>query len=310
MLQRVAVIAFNTYREAARARILHGLFALALATAGYATIVGQYASTSAMRVISDLGAASISLYSVVVAIIVSATSLYREVELKTIFPVIARPVWRSEYLVGKFLGAWTTLAVFILINSAALLLGLALMSDVALTRVLFVALLPLALTIGLAWRYPRSRLYLPLLFALCVFPLAYSQAGSAADDRQVVVIAALLTLFEVAIITAVSLLFAAFSSPFLTAVFSLGVFLVGRSADTLANMPARVFGESVKRGGELLVWCVPNLMVYVPPRPLLMGQTVDVDLGPYLAQAAGQALAWCAVLLIVASLIFQRRDFV
>jgi len=310
MFQRVAVIAFNTYREAARARILHGLFALALATAGYATVVGQYASTSAMRVISDLGVASISLYSIVVAIIIVSTSLYREVELKTIFPVLARPLGRSEYLIGKFLGAWLTLAVFIVINSAALLLGLAFMTDVGLSWVVLSALVPLAAALALAWRYPAARLTLPLVFAACVFPLAYQLADGAAGDRQVVVVGALLALLEVSVISAVSLVFAAFSSPFLTAVFSLGVFLVGRSADTLANMPERVFGETVKRAGELLVWCVPNLMVYVPPRPLMLGQTVDVELGSYLAAAAGQALAWSVALLVVASLIFRRRDFV
>ena len=43
MLQRVLVIALNTYREAVRARVLHGLFGLAVATGGYALVVGAYA---------------------------------------------------------------------------------------------------------------------------------------------------------------------------------------------------------------------------------------------------------------------------
>ena len=101
MITRVAVIALNAYREAVRARILHGLFALALATAGYALVVGAYASRSRMRVVSDLGSASISLYAIAVAVVLGATSLYRELELKTIFPILARPIRRSEYLVGN-----------------------------------------------------------------------------------------------------------------------------------------------------------------------------------------------------------------
>ena len=57
MLARVGVVAFNAYREAVRARILHGLFGVAIATAAYALVVGAYASQSQMRVVSDLGAA-------------------------------------------------------------------------------------------------------------------------------------------------------------------------------------------------------------------------------------------------------------
>src|SRR5689334_17723193 len=104
MLARVAVIALNTYREAVRARILHGLFAVALATTGYSVIVGAYTSKNQLRVVSDLGAASISLLSIIVAVVLGATSLYRELELKTLFPILTRPLSRTEYLIGKYLG--------------------------------------------------------------------------------------------------------------------------------------------------------------------------------------------------------------
>src|SRR4051812_34788435 len=104
MLARVAVVALNTYREAVRARILHGLFALALLTSGYSLVVGAYTAGNQLRVVSDLGAASVSLYSIIVAVVLGATSLYRELELKTLYPILARPVGRAEYLAGKYLG--------------------------------------------------------------------------------------------------------------------------------------------------------------------------------------------------------------
>src|SRR5688572_15885799 len=128
MLARISVIAFNTYREAVRARILHGLFALALATALYSMVISEFASRVAMRVVSDLGAASISVYGVVVAVVLAATSLYRELEQKTIFPILARPISRTEYLVGKYLGTWLTIVVFCAANCAVLLLQLAIMA--------------------------------------------------------------------------------------------------------------------------------------------------------------------------------------
>ena len=66
MLTRIGMVAFNTYRESVRARVLHGLFALALATGAYSLVVGAYAIKQGMRVVSDLGAASVSLYGIIV----------------------------------------------------------------------------------------------------------------------------------------------------------------------------------------------------------------------------------------------------
>jgi hypothetical protein len=55
---------------------------------------------------------------------------------------------------------------------------------------------------------------------------------------------------------------------------------------------------------------VPNLMIYVPPRPLLTGESAEVALWPYIGQAALHALGWSLLLLTAASLIFRRRDFI
>ena len=72
MLGRLAVVMLNTYREAVRARVLHGLFALALVTAGYCMVVGELSTGNAPRVLSNLGAASVALYGSAVAIVLSA----------------------------------------------------------------------------------------------------------------------------------------------------------------------------------------------------------------------------------------------
>jgi ABC-type transport system involved in multi-copper enzyme maturation permease subunit len=309
MLTRVFVVALNTYREAVRARILHGLFGLALATAGYSLVVGAFAVRAHMRVVSDLGAASISLYGIIVSVVLGATSLYRELELKTIFPILARPIRRWEYLVGKYLGTVLTLAIFIAANSGALLLALAYMAGKPLWVPLSVGG---ALTAGaalIAWRVPRTRSHVLMPWALALLIFGILLSSGAPDDRRVVIGSALLTLCEVGIVSAIATVFAAFSSPFLTAVFTFSVFIVGRSADTLAAMPARVFGEPIKRIGEFLSKVVPNLVYYVPARPQLTGEASGLSLQKYILIAAGQSLAWIVLLLALASLIFKRRDF-
>lgn len=309
MLSRIAVVAQNTYREAVRARVLHGLFALALATAGYSLLVGEFASRSRMRVVSDLGAASVSIYGIVVAVVLMATSLYRELELKTIFPILARPIRRGEYLTGKYLGTLLTVAVFVAANSGVLLAALGVMTDRSPGIVTATVFGSLAVVSLVAWRVPRWRTYVPIAWAVWILAVGWWLARDAPDDRRVVAGAALLTVCEVGIVTAVAAVFASFSSPALTATFTFGVFVVGRSADTLASLPPKVFGEAIHQAGVTLSRAVPNLMLYVPPRPLLTGESATTSLGEYLPLAAAHAAAWSVGLLALASLIFRRRDF-
>jgi Cu-processing system permease protein len=309
LVHRVLAILWNTYREAVRARLLHGLFALALATAGYALIVAQYASRNAARVVSDLGAASLSIYALVAAIVLGASSLHRELELKTLFPILARPIRRSEYLVGKFFGMVLTLAVFIVGNAATLLLCLTTLDD---ERRWIAPALMVGTACGLGalgwWRRGLATA-LPLFGGVGLLCAAVYLTRGMPIDRSVILASALLAVLEVCIIVALATFFSAFSSPFLSAVFTFGVFIVGRSADTLAKLPARVFGELAHDAGALLSHLLPNLMVYVPPRPLLAGETATVELMPYLGQATLQAAAWSAGLLVLASAIFRKRDF-
>src|SRR5438046_2310477 len=128
MFGRVSAIAMNTYREAVRARVLFGLLALALATSVYSLVIAAMSVRQETRLVSDIGAASISLYAVFVSVILGATSLYRELELKTIFPVLTRRLRRHEYVVGKYLGIFATLLVFVAIDGAAILAIMALQS--------------------------------------------------------------------------------------------------------------------------------------------------------------------------------------
>ena len=309
MLLRIATIAFNTYRESVRARILYGLLALALATALYSIAVGAFALKSSARVVSDLGGASISLYAILVSVVISGTSLYREVEQKTIFPVLARPIRRGEYLVGKYLGTLLTLLVFIAFDAGACLLIVAAMAGRAVVLVAAVGLAaPLFLALG-AWKFPRSATLLPAPVALLVAVSGALLASAAPDEQRVVMGMAALALLEVGIVAAFATLFASFSSPFLSAVFTLGLWLVGRSADTLASMPEKTFGPAIQKVCGVVSHVVPNLQVYVPPRPLLTGETSGHLLSTHLAMASLQSVAWAVGLLALSSVVFRRRDF-
>lgn len=308
MLARVSVVMLNTYREAVRAKVLHGLFALSLATAGYCIVVGQFASAAAARVLGNLGAASMALYGVFVAIVLSATALHREIELKTLFPILARPISRSEYVIGKYLGTLSTLALFVMGNAGVFLAALAATGQTPVWQPLAAAAFSVGVGLLVAWRAPSLRSFTPILSAALLLAAGAWLASHSPDDRRVLLGSAVLTICEVSVVSGLALLFSAFSSPFLTAVFTLGIFIVGRSASTLAALPARVFGETIHQLASGLSRVVPNLMLYVPERALLTGETVGTSPLEYIGLAALHTLGWALALLGVACLLFRQRD--
>ncbi|WP_394841636.1 ABC transporter permease [Pendulispora brunnea] len=265
MMSRVVAITMNAFREAVRARVLHALLALALATCAYAVLVAALSIHEELRVVADLGAASISLSAAVVAIVLGSTTLHREIEYKTIFPLLTRALRRHEYLVGKYLGTLLTIAVFVAIQAA-------------------VVLAVLALEAG-------------------------GNLALAGREIRLVLASSVLTLCESAIVVGLTTVFASFSSPALTAVYSGGVFLVGRHADALAHLPSRYFPEAGRAVGRTLSFVFPNLNLYAPPRALLLGEVAGTPLWPFVAGAAQNALLYAVLLVTMGVLLFQRRDF-
>lgn len=309
MLSRVFAIAMNTYREAVRARVLFGLMALALGTSAYALVVAAMSVRHEMRIVADLGASSMSLYAVLVAIILGATSLYRELELKTVFPILTRKLRRHEYVIGKYLGILATLLVFVAVDGATVLAILAVQTKERVVETASVFGLALAALGLLLVRFKHARVVVFFVWSLVLFAAMALLAAPAGPERQVLLLSALLTLGEVVIVTAIAMLFSSFSSPFLTAIFTMMVFLIGRSADTLGNLPERVFGSAVRTVGIALSKVFPNLHVYVPARPLLLGEEAAVSLPGYVAGATLNAVLYAAVLLAASALVFRKRDF-
>jgi Cu-processing system permease protein len=308
VLFRILAIALNTYREAVRARVLHGLLGAALATSAYSIVLGTLSLHQDARVVADIGAASASLYAALVAVVLGATSLHREVELKTVFPILTRKLQRHEYVLGKYLGMLLTLGVFVALDGAFVLTILSALSGRAGASIGLVAALGFVTLLALLYLRPHGRVFVVIPWAVTMLAAAFWLAEPAGNERRLVLASLTLTLGEVSIVTAVALLFSSFSSPFLTAILTLLVFFIGRSADTLANLPARFLGPQVRSFGIALAKVFPNLHLFVPPRPLLLGEA-SIALGPYVASALGVALAYSIALLAASAAIFRKRDF-
>lgn len=309
MLHRVLAIVLNTYRESVRARILLGLAGVAFAVALFSLVVGAFTLRDQARVVSDLGSASISIFSIAVAVVIGSTSLHRELEQKTVFPILARPIRRGEYLVGKYLGMMLTIAVFIMADCGLVLLLSAALGGRPIQQIAGVFGASVAVLGVAMWRWPKARTYGPIPWAAVLLVAGVVLASVTPEERRVVLGGGLLSFLEVGIIAAIGLLFSSFSTPFLSALLTLGMFAIGRSADALTKLQAKYFGPLARDLAMALSKVVPNLHVFVPPRPLFTGEVAGVPLAPYLAMAAVTSIAWSVGLLAVATFIFKKRDF-
>jgi ABC-type transport system involved in multi-copper enzyme maturation permease subunit len=111
MTDRIVAIASNTFREAVRDRVLYNLIAFALLLSGAAILVGQISIDIERLVVVNLGLTAVSLFGVLIAIFVGIGLVSKEIEKRTLYTVLSRPVRRWEFIVGKFFGLAGTLVV-------------------------------------------------------------------------------------------------------------------------------------------------------------------------------------------------------
>ncbi|MBD2771924.1 ABC transporter permease [Iningainema tapete] len=112
-LGRISVIATNVFREAVRDRILYiiGFYALILAAA--MRLLPEFAATTEQKIFLDFGLAAMSAIGLIIAVFVGTGLVNKEIEKRTILVLIAKPVSRSEFIIGIYSGLLTVLAVLI-----------------------------------------------------------------------------------------------------------------------------------------------------------------------------------------------------
>jgi ABC-type transport system involved in multi-copper enzyme maturation permease subunit len=253
---KIWVIALNTFREAIRDKILYNLLFFALVIMGLSLSISNLTMGQQSKIVIDIGQAAVSIFGVLIAIFVGIQLVFKEIQRRTIYVLLSKPVSRTQFILGKYLGLLLTITVNALVMIAGFLL----------------------IVVGVLRETPG-----PILFW-----------------------ALLLTLVELALVTAVALLFSTFSTPMLSAMFTLGIYLIGHLSEDI-----RVYGESSKMTGlknvtTAIYYLVPNLehfnlrteAVYLLP----------VDPG-FILYSIVYGVAYSAFLLVLATVIFARRDF-
>jgi ABC-type transport system involved in multi-copper enzyme maturation permease subunit len=251
----LAAIAANTVRDAVRNRVLYILVFFSLVMIGTSVALATLSYVERARILQDVGFGAIRFFGAAIAIFMGVGLIHREVERRTIYTILSKPVTRARFLAGKYLGLVATLWLQLAIMVAA-----------------FVAVsLAAGATLGVAH-----------------------------------LIALVLIAVELAVVVAFATLFSSFATPFLAACYSVGLYLVGHLTRELRALGA---GSESELFATVTVW-----IHRVFPDLSALNRVIEAVHGlPIPAPEVGFALlagvAWCLGFLLVAVVVFERRDF-
>jgi len=251
----IGVIALNAFRESLRDKILYNLVLFAGLLIGLSVLLADLSITEHHKVIADMGLAAINLIGVIIAMFVGISLVNKEIERRTIYTIMARPISRTLFIMGKYFGLALTLSVNMAVMLAVFLLTLWLY-HVPIERSLFQAV--------------------QLMFV------------------------------EILLVTAIALFFSTFTSSTLSAIFTLGLYVIGHLTADLRTMVANSEGGVGKIVVTLLYYLCPNLEMLNIKGQAAAGVAAAPD---YMLLASLYGLLYAGVLVTGACLVFQRRDF-
>ncbi len=220
-MRATAAIAVNVFRESVRDKVLYNLvvFAIILIAASY--LLGQLTAGQDVKIIKDLGLSATAIFGLFIAIFIGIDLVSKEVERRSIYSLLSKPIHRYQLVLGKYAGLTLTLGVNVAVMAAALY----------------------AVLVYTSWGVP-----------------ALVQSGWDAPALDPALLKAIALIFlELMVITAIATFFSSFSTPILSAAFTFGLFIVGHLSGDLRNFDQIVDSEAAARLARGLYWILPNL---------------------------------------------------
>lgn len=185
-LKRIAAIALHNFKESVRERVLYNLVVFALLLIGAAILFANISLGVEQIVLVNLALSSVSAFGLLMAIFIGIGLVWKEIERKTIYSILSKPVRRPEFIIGKYFGLLCTLAVNMLIMTAGFYVALFYQKrrlewgDLAAVGAIYMIFLQLALVVGVALLF--SCLSTPVLSAVYTFSV-YVIGNFASDIR-------------------------------------------------------------------------------------------------------------------------------
>ncbi len=253
-MNKVLAIGFNTFKESIRDKIFYSLLFFAVILILFSIVLGKLTIGEPMKIIKDFGLGAISIGGTLIAIFVGIGMVYKEMEKRTIYIILSKPLARWQFLMGKYIGLSLTILVEVMVMTI-------------------------------------------LLFALCVV------------YEKVVPWSLLIAIgpiyIEILVILAFAVFFSAFSSPFLSGMFTLAIFIIGHFTQDLRLLAKTSEDPVFKALADGIYYILPNL------ERLNYKTRVVHDL-PIFGQEIGlsvvYAVCYVAIILLCAVFIFKNRD--
>jgi ABC-type transport system involved in multi-copper enzyme maturation permease subunit len=220
-MSAVVAIALNVFRESVRDKVFYNLVLFAVLLIGASYLIGQLTAGQDVKIIKDLGLSATSLFGVFIAIFIGIGLVSKEVERRSVYSLLSKPIHRSQMIAGKYAGLTLTLVVNVTIMAAAIYAVLGYVS------------------------WGTSKIV--------------QQAWDAPAIDPAMLKAILLILIELMVVTAIALFFSTFSSPILSAAFTFGLFVAGHFSTDLRNFDQVVDSPAATRLARGLYWVLPNL---------------------------------------------------
>lgn len=267
-MKSVLTIARNAFLESVRDKVLYNLVFFAIGLILFSLMLGEWSVFAKEAVIKDFTLAVMSIVGLLMAVFVGIGLIQKEIQRKTVLTLLAKPLPRWHFIVGKYLGLLLVLAV-----------NLAVMT-------------------------------------LCFFLVLHFVGGGV---QPKLLLAIYLIYLEMAVIVAAALLFSAFSTPTLSALFTIGLYVAGHLAGDIFNHLSfvRRFGERLPGTPQIEAWQEKLIQViyYVIPNLEnfnIRGRIVyNLPVGDnYIFWTSVHGLAYAGVYLLVACLWFNKRDFI
>ena len=267
-MNAIGSVALAVFRESVRDRVFYNLVLFAVLLVGASILIGQLTAGQDVKIIKDVGLAATSLFGLFIAIFVGINLVSKEVERRSVYPLFAKPIRRSEFIVGKYLGLLLTLLANMIVMA------------VALFAVLFFLSRGVPANIQTAWDAP------------------------ALDPALLKAIA--LIYVDLALVTAIAVLFSTYSSPMLSAVFTIGIYVAGQFNTDLRRFDQIVSSPVAAAIGKACYYVLPDFSRFDVKLAVVHGIPVPAA---YVLSAAAYAAIYIAALLFGATVIFSRRDF-
>ncbi len=260
-------LAWQAFREAARGRVLSVLLPFAVLLIGASWLSGQLTGGHDVKIVKDLGLTAAALCGLFTAVLLGVGLLAGEVERRSVYTLLAKPVQRHEVVLGKYAG----LVLALVVNVGAL----------------------------------AAVLYGVLAFVSVTESAEVRRGWEAPAIDPALLKAYFLILVQLMVVGSVALFFATFSSPALAAAMTFGLYVGGHF-----NADLRALEEVVGPGlpaslAAVAAFVLPSLAPFNVTAEVVHAQPVPPD---YIALTTVTGLAYVALFLVAAMLVFSRRD--